>query len=390
MDIYGIMNHYLLKIVKGKALQISFVVNAKIGDLETIKIQLRAEGLETEWDELSPILADRTAYLEPFFRAIKKEQKPRYEEEYCVEKVVDELIDRGLIKEHGLPTEMRSVLVKWRIGTVNNPPSEVDSEDMFSRTPESIPLAQRKARRRTTTPTSTPVAALAYRGDIECLTEKLTSVANAVEKSWDNTETIIKGMRSLNLLEDRLNTGLGGLDKTWNNTESILTGIKCLELKVDAVQESQAKLEKSLRELVATSKGQEKRSMCSFCESDLHSFRQCTEKRPCVICGRNNHPVKRCSFDVELSCRVCHEVGHAALLHDAEDQDFRMEILTTYGRKNFSHFLAPGRSGDRSGVNGRREFSWEGKNDHHGPDRQSWRDSRRSSGPYNKKIRRST
>ena len=220
------------------------------------------------------------------------------------------------------------------------------------------------------------------RGDIDSLTEKLASVANAV--------SIIKGMRVLSLMPDRLNSGLGGLDKTWNNTESLLKGIMCLELKVDTIQENQARLEKQIKELRDNYKGPEKKNLCSFCESEKHSFRQCTEKRPCVICGRNNHSVQRCSFNIELSCRVCHEVGHAALLHEAEDQEFRMEILTTYGPKNFSHFLAPGRSGDRAGSTSRREFSWEEKADYQGPDRQSWRDSRRSSGPYNKRSRRST
>ena len=138
MDIYGIMNHYLLKIVKGKTLRISFVVNAKIEDLETIKIQLRGEGLETVWDELSPILADRTKFLEPFFQAITREQRPKHDEEYCVEKVVDELIDKGLIKERGLPTEMRSALVKWRVTMVRDTQSEGGSDDMFSGTQESI------------------------------------------------------------------------------------------------------------------------------------------------------------------------------------------------------------------------------------------------------------
>ena len=77
------------------------------------------------------------------------------------------------------------------------------------------------------------------RGDIDSLTEKLASVANAVEKSSDNTVSIIKGMRVLSLMPDRLNSGLGGLDKTWNNTESLLKGIMCLELKVDTIQENQ-------------------------------------------------------------------------------------------------------------------------------------------------------
>jgi len=102
-------------------------------------------------------------------------------------------------------------------------------------------------------------------------------------------------------------------------------GFKTLS-KVDAVQENQARLEKSIKELGGAYRGSEKRTLCSFCESDVHSFRQCTEKRPYVICGQNNHTVQRCLFDLELSCRVSQEVGHAALLHEAEDQDFRMEI----------------------------------------------------------------
>ena len=69
------------------------------------------------------------------------------------------------------------------------------------------------------------------RGDIDSFTEKLASVANAV--------SIIKGMRVLSLMPDRLNSGLGGLDKTWNNTESILKGIMCLKSKVDTIQENQ-------------------------------------------------------------------------------------------------------------------------------------------------------
>ncbi len=75
----------LLKIVAGTNLKISFVVDVRREDLETIKCLAIGEGLDAIWDELSQIKADREAYQEPFVNSIPKNQKLDVDKEYCVE-----------------------------------------------------------------------------------------------------------------------------------------------------------------------------------------------------------------------------------------------------------------------------------------------------------------
>ena len=423
MDIYGVINCFLLKVTKGKSLKSSFVVNAKTEDLETLKVQIRAEGFELVWDELSPIVADRSEIIDTFFAAILPEQGPKHGREYCIEEVVVELIERKTIKENKLPELMRTAVQKWRSGVVKDTQSVVESQDMFSESEESMSLAQRRAQRKKLKSLDNGLAATATKGDVDQVTEKMTSVANGVEKIWDNTECLIKKMQVLSLapnkinaalgnietkvdqvpdklnqfnaalgnietkmdqVPDKLNQALNGIDKTWINTDAILRELEAMKVRMEELRDGQRNLEQKLQVEGLRPKGLERKNLCAFCESDSHSFKQCAKKKCCIICGRNNHPVKRCSFNVELNCRVCNTVGHAALLHETEDLEFRIEIMSYYGPANFRHFMANKKHEDQQ------VFSWEEKPEQAGPSRQSWGGNRRSSGPYQKKGRRST
>ena len=98
MDPYGNTGDiFLLKMVAGTNLKISFVVDARREDLETIKCLAIGEGLDAIWDELSPIKADRQAYQEPFVNSIPKNQKLDVNKEHCVEEVLLVLMDKKLL-----------------------------------------------------------------------------------------------------------------------------------------------------------------------------------------------------------------------------------------------------------------------------------------------------
>ena len=60
-----------------------------------------------------------------------------------------------------------------------------------------------------------------------------------------------------------------------------------------------------------------------------------------------------------MLCRMCRNPGHAALLHQAVDPDFRLKIVTEYGNEAFGQFWASENSQSASaawGVQGKREY----------------------------------
>ena len=186
MDPYGnTADIFLLKIVAGTNLKISFVVDAKREDLETIKCLAIVEGLDAIWDKLSPIKADRVAYLEPFVNSIPKNQKLDVNKEYCVEEVLLVLMHKKLLAKDRVPQALKNIVDQWM---------KFSRDESVSIYGPSIPLGQGDRRMSEIDadmepPKSDP--------DVVMIMEKFKSLLNGVERVWDDTTRIISDIQQL-------------------------------------------------------------------------------------------------------------------------------------------------------------------------------------------------
>ena len=48
----------------------------------------------------------------------------------------------------------------------------------------------------------------------------------------------------------------------------------------------------------------------------------------------------------DLKCHYCKAEGHNAQLHQEENMDFRMKLLTEYETSSFGHFIKPNRNSE--------------------------------------------
>ena len=151
-----------------------------------------------------------------------------------------------------------------------------------------------------------------------------------------------------------------GLDKLWRQNEQTHKIMSELQEVVDRVETNQKALEAGIYELALKPGSSLKKTYsCSYCLANDHRHIDCTVKAPCLKCGKDTHQYDACQFGEEMLCRKCRTPGHAALLHQAVDPDFRLKIVTEYGNEVFGHFWASEDSLSASaawGVQGKREY----------------------------------
>ena len=80
--------------------------------------------------------------------------------------------------------------------------------------------------------------------------------------------------------------------------------------------------------------GEKKKSRCSFCLTNEHSYKKCEYKCQCIKCSWNNQLINECTW-VEVKCSVCGLEGHAPCLHKVNNLEFRFKLQTEYGYEHF-------------------------------------------------------
>ena len=61
----------------------------------------------------------------------------------------------------------------------------------------------------------------------------------------------------------------------------------------------------------------------------------------------HNHPIQKCTYRGDLKCHYCKAEGHIAQLHQVENVEFRMKLLTEYGISSFGHFIRNSNKGQQ-------------------------------------------
>ena len=340
MDPYGNTGDiFLLKIVAGSILKISFVVDAKREDLETIKCLALGEGMDAVWDELSPIKADRVAYLEPFVISIPKNQKLDVNKEYCVEEVLLVLMHKKLLAKDSVPQALKNIVDQWM---------KYSKDESVSIYGPSIPLGQGDRRMsemdaEMEPPKSDP--------DVVMIMEKFKSLLNGVERVWDDTTQIINDIQQLDAKVHKILKRQESLERKLDSVDvDLRSGQVRIEIKVDLCKTGMGKgvFDKVImvkdsgvggEHVDGADQKKDRKYSCPYCQEDNNRFADSEEKTECMRCGNNNRKSDYCNFKSDMKCYVCKEVGHVSMLHSAVKVEFRLALITHYGSKCFGHFL---------------------------------------------------
>ena len=340
MDPYGNTGDiFLLKIVAGTNLKISFVVDARREDLETIKCLAIGEGLNAIWDELSPIKADRVAYLEPFVISIPKNQKLDVNKEYCVEEVLLVLMHKKLLAKDSVPQALKNIVDQWM---------KYSKDESVSIYGPSIPLGQGDRRMsemdaEMEPPKSDP--------DVVMIMEKFKSLLNGVERVWDDTTRIINDIQQLDAKVHKILKRQESFERKLDSVDvDLRSGQVRIEKKVDLCKTGMGKGVFDEVIMVKDSgvggehvdgadQKKDRKYSCPYCQEDNNRFADSEEKTECMRCGNNNRKSDYCNFKSDMKCYVCKEVGHVSMLHSAVKVEFRLALITHYGSKCFGHFL---------------------------------------------------
>ena len=330
---------FLLKIVAGTNLKISFVVDARREDLETIKCLAIGEGLNAIWDELSPIKADRVAYLEPFVISIPKNQKLDVNKEYCVEEVLLVLMHKKLLAKDSVPQALKNIVDQWM---------KYSKDESVSIYGPSIPLGQGDRRMsemdaEMEPPKSDP--------DVVMIMEKFKSLLNGVERVWDDTTRIINDIQQLDAKVHKILKRQESFERKLDSVDvDLRSGQVRIEKKVDLCKTGMGKgvFDKVImvkdsgvggEHVDGADQKKDRKYSCPYCQEDNNRFADCEEKTECMRCGNNNRKLDYCNFKSDMKCYVCKEVGHVSMLHSAVKVEFRLALITHYGSKCFGHFL---------------------------------------------------
>ena len=339
MDPYGDTGDiFLLKIVAGTNLKISFVVDAKREDLETIKCLAIGEGLDAIWDELSPIKADRVTYLEPFINSIPKNQKLDVNKEYCVEEILLVLMHKKLLAKDSVPKALKNIVDQWM---------KFSKDESVSIYGPSIPLGQGDRMSEIDADMEPPKSD----PDVVMIMEKMKSLLNGVERVWDDTTRIISDIQQLDAKVHKIVKMQESFESKLDSEDvDLKSGQVRIEKKVDLCKTGMGRsaydeviMVKDSRvegeQMDGADQRKDRKYSCPYCQEDNHRFVDCEEKTECMRCGNNNHKLDYCNFKSDMKCYVWKEEGHVSMLHSAVKVDFRLALINHYGSKCFGHFL---------------------------------------------------
>ena len=99
------------------------------------------------------------------------------------------------------------------------------------------------------------------------------------------------------------------------------TKLSCLMERSESIMENSFQMMKGMTE--------------SFYSTNEHSYKECEFKCRCIKCGWDNHPINECTW-AEGKCSVCGLEGHAPLLHEGHNPEFRFKLQTEYGYEHFT------------------------------------------------------
>ncbi len=339
MQGFGNKEYFFFKIIYKKGIESTCMVHAEETDLALVQKVVMSTGRDAEWTSLSPIDADRQAKMEKICSGLDPEIRPPANT-LTLEEVVVKVVDNSLWNE----SKVTKTLKGWVHERVNryyrdnlssqaefSPTQGCDQRDRMNRHP---PDGE----------------------DVEMGGEKEKgSGAERSDEAGNNNMSFTKED-----LATMFQVVMEGLDKLWRQNEQTREMIGDLQEVVDKVEANQKALGTGISELaLKPGSSLKKLYSCSYCLADDHRHIDCTAKTPCLRCGKDTHQYDACQFGTEMICRKCRTPGHAALLHQAVDPDFRLKIVTEYGNEVFGHFWASEDSHSANaawGVQGKREY----------------------------------
>ena len=329
---------YMLQIVKKKEVLGRFLIEATAKDLAILKeVTVYAKIIAT-WEVLSAVHADREAYLETYITTFEDGAVPDIHKEYVVGDVIAILAERRIVREENLPKKWGKIVEKYKEDFYKKPPTVDESKMSGSET-----------------------SSKAGEMDLE---------DSNIEERLKSVETTSKQVSEVCKLMDRL---LNGMEKIYDTTTKVLSGIDAVHQRMDKVEMVQRsveeKVKQSLSKQIPQTRVEGTEAKCSFCDMDNHSLQNCTIKTECIRCGKNNHPIQKCTYRGDLKCHYCKAEGHIAQLHQVENMDFRMKLLTEYGTSSFGHFIRHSKHPDQQ----RRPNPWTGTGKLHPIKRLGWK-----------------
>ena len=348
MQGFGNKEYFFFKIIYKKQIESTCMVHAEDNDLALVQKVVMSTGRDAIWTLLSPIDADRQAKMEEVCSDLDPDIHPPATT-LTLEEVVVKVVDNSLWKE----SKVSKTLKGWVHERVNRYYRDnLSSQAQFSPT-QGCDQLDRLNRGKG----DGEDVEMGGEKDKDCEKEKGTGreKGNGVGETGNNTMAFTKED-----LATMFQVVMEGLDKLWRQNERTQETISELQEVVDRVETNQKNLETGISELtIKTGPAQRKMHSCSYCRADDHRHMDCAAKVPCLRCGKDTHQYDACQFSAEMLCRKCRTPGHAALLHQAVDPDFRLKIITEYGNESFSHFWSSENSQNASvawGVQGRREY----------------------------------